>query len=528
MSDRLMSTISECTAALSRSNLDQEAANLMKDISTPKTVQEHSNVFRDMIKTTGTNVDQNDADPFGDGDQTPIRAESKCQVFRNIWCEGGDIMMLLQARSFSPFAMDCIQGKKQQVHATLQNASTGVRAALLERRESCYRIPPILLVMGLAKHKPLVQQLTGTRLDQMDHEGVAKVLLQYGARPDAKDVSGKTAVHWGAGCASNDTTRNVADYCIAAARTCRAYGKTVTLHSLSKEEYNGLSGTLGGYMVDKDRRIVHVVVDCEAKELLIQPKNILFEGEPLEDSRYNLVDVQDRLGSVALHEVVMRENEEAARFLCKKHNASVDIPDNGGSIVRNMVHSLIGGLVGPTISIIKKHAARHPVVKPTCNTCKKQEQEKRFSRCGRCEEVIYCSRECQVADWNEHKLLCNKGKNIKLSKECVNPFGESGMTFNSAKGAIEGKRYRAPDNVKVGEKFWIKVQNTPTQGAPLCVYDKTRVCQFIYGPGPGYNELDAKVRAEKGACGRKTHFQASFDSNGDMTVYTKTAELKSW
>ena len=132
LSNQVMTSMNETTKSLSMANLDPDAASLMNDITLPKSVQHHSNLFRDMIRTTGTNVAQNDKDPFGDGDQTRIRTENKCQVFRNIWSEGGDIGMLLQTRSFSPLAMDCIQGKRQQVLATLQNTSPNRRAALLE------------------------------------------------------------------------------------------------------------------------------------------------------------------------------------------------------------------------------------------------------------------------------------------------------------------------------------------------------------------------------------------------------------
>jgi hypothetical protein len=30
------------------------------------------------------------------------------------------------------------------------------------------------------------------------------------------------------------------------------------------------------------------------------------------------------------------------------------------------------------------------------------------TKCGNCGQVIYCSRECQVASWQSHKLVCRK------------------------------------------------------------------------------------------------------------------------
>lgn len=38
-----------------------------------------------------------------------------------------------------------------------------------------------------------------------------------------------------------------------------------------------------------------------------------------------------------------------------------------------------------------------------CNICKKTEGE--LKRCAACQEVDYCSIECQRADWKEHKYV---------------------------------------------------------------------------------------------------------------------------
>jgi hypothetical protein len=44
---------------------------------------------------------------------------------------------------------------------------------------------------------------------------------------------------------------------------------------------------------------------------------------------------------------------------------------------------------------------------PQCNKCQlKEPKDKKFSKCGRCERVVYCSKDCQTADWAEHKAIC--------------------------------------------------------------------------------------------------------------------------
>ena len=46
----------------------------------------------------------------------------------------------------------------------------------------------------------------------------------------------------------------------------------------------------------------------------------------------------------------------------------------------------------------------------TCYNCLKEEAfEGEFSKCGRCRVVVYCSKECQIENWEkEHKKECKK------------------------------------------------------------------------------------------------------------------------
>lgn len=53
---------------------------------------------------------------------------------------------------------------------------------------------------------------------------------------------------------------------------------------------------------------------------------------------------------------------------------------------------------------------------PTCSKCGILEGgKKKLSRCGRCQGVTYCSRECQVADWTQHKLVCKIAQSLSLT-----------------------------------------------------------------------------------------------------------------
>ncbi|KAI0907244.1 putative MYND domain protein [Ustulina deusta] len=42
----------------------------------------------------------------------------------------------------------------------------------------------------------------------------------------------------------------------------------------------------------------------------------------------------------------------------------------------------------------------------SCTTCKKASSE--LKRCAKCSTTLYCSRDCQKADWKTHKKVCGK------------------------------------------------------------------------------------------------------------------------
>ncbi|CAH0057614.1 unnamed protein product [Clonostachys solani] len=45
---------------------------------------------------------------------------------------------------------------------------------------------------------------------------------------------------------------------------------------------------------------------------------------------------------------------------------------------------------------------------PACVTCKKTAPEVTIKRCAQCSSTPYCSRECQKADWKNHRKVCGK------------------------------------------------------------------------------------------------------------------------
>jgi hypothetical protein len=169
------------------------------------------------------------ADPFGDGDQSVPPTLSLRQSLRDVWSSSADWNFLTvrsdnsdvadlrrtittQLRACSPFFLDCLWGDLTRVRQAIDAARGGSSRGLhdlLERRE---------LVLNMA---PLHAVTTGTRLltngvllpavcDAADHCGVVEALLAAGARIDARDIMGCSALHHATAYVGNTVSLRVA------------------------------------------------------------------------------------------------------------------------------------------------------------------------------------------------------------------------------------------------------------------------------------------------------------------------------
>lgn len=43
-----------------------------------------------------------------------------------------------------------------------------------------------------------------------------------------------------------------------------------------------------------------------------------------------------------------------------------------------------------------------------CNTCNRKDKNYEFKHCARCRDKYYCSKKCQISDWEEHRKICRK------------------------------------------------------------------------------------------------------------------------
>ena len=331
-------------------------------------------------------------------------------------------------------------------------------------------------------------------------------------------------------------TIEAAECCIQAHESSHFFGKEVELHSLKADTMNGMRGICKGYVCDTGRRAVYLF--DRQQTVGIRPENLkLSDGSALEE-RPKLCDIQDRIGSVSLHEVVMRERVDVAEVLLEKYGARVDLADGDGVAPKDMAFKI--GFLSRVGSMVMKESLRQKKTeekqrKNVCSNCGKMNVQ--LQVCSLCHSVQYCGRECQVIHWKKggHKKECNqltseKDETVVLQKPL--PGGTTHTRFSPATGstepATEAETFRIPSNAKVSEHFYIKVQGGEPM-IPLMIYDKTREFLAFVEPGhPAYEKLRIKVAADPSANGRKTYLKCSFKSDHSCTIYLGTRAVKTW
>ena len=261
---------------------DSEIEMLESSLKVAWTKEQTAEIIRKLLTKVGTDVHLNDIEKYGNGDQSLLIGkdlETKRQVLRNLWVMGGDIEHHLRDRfGQNAFSTSCVMGNATAVEEMLQAEPLKERRLLMRFRETSMRLSLLLLVVALSNHKPVITTYFNCKMRDMDHVGVFRTLIKHGARPDANDVTGRTVCHYGAGSFATAETLEMAKMVIKAAGTCTLFGERVNLNGLPKEEYNGMQGTLGGYVVDKERRVVYPVPGFVVEhELALKLENIFVQ-----------------------------------------------------------------------------------------------------------------------------------------------------------------------------------------------------------------------------------------------------------
>ena len=164
--------------------------------------------FDELLQHTRARIGQttdwavNDADPFGDGDQSyvgPCLPGNRGQSLIEAWAEGTELGLLLndgvpqalKDQVAPKFVQLCVYGDAAGVEAALAAAGDGARE-LVSRRHTALRMSALAWAIAgarmVGKSKVLARVAT-------DFVAVAKALLAAGADPKAKDVAGYTCLH---------------------------------------------------------------------------------------------------------------------------------------------------------------------------------------------------------------------------------------------------------------------------------------------------------------------------------------------
>ena len=500
--------------------------NQILDTFTTHSLQKQKSIIRDTLSSieVGTDCDKNDADPLGDGDQTPISSQIGADCAREIYSIGGDIHQHFVDNAITKFGMTCARGGVEAIRELMNHIARITvtendddddeeeeqrpwyccddekdinktnMAKLLETRETSMRLSPLLMIVSAGKnidvsHSPF-----------LNHKEVAKLLLKSGANPRAKDVLGKTVAHYGAGAFATQMTLDVVDMCVRAAYSSHMFGKHVELHKLNTKKMNGLIGVAGGFDPDSDRRAVYLIE--KKKEVWVKPDNIRLVNSSISEDIEGckpgkmLLDVQDRMLSVSLHEVLINDREDVAQFLIKKHGTSIHTEDMDGLSPMSMVTKgaqMSSRKVSRIISDVARREGRKTrkekkqVADHICAGCGKEDIGETGKQCTGCKMRVYCRRECQVSHWqNGHRDEC---KQLKLLSSGVKvppsplPSGQSVSTISFKSGRSKNEdAYRKPTGVRTDEKFVVKVQGG-TDVMPIMVYDESKTCLFDIKPG---------------------------------------------
>jgi hypothetical protein len=265
----------------------------------------------------------------------------------------GDFDAHLVEGALSEFAVHCVTGRHRKVRRLLQKHSVKCGQhlddliRLLETRETSMRYSPLLMVFVVLRKLAIYEKQEETASETTQSSAslnyrvlernlikVVKLLLLFGARPDAKDITGRTVVHYGADRFASAASLKCTEMCIGAAYSAGSFGREVVLVN---NKYHGRIGVAAGYRVDTCARLVYVLGQRKEIEVLNRHLRLKDRQSVVTPVKRNLCDIPDRFGITALHEIFADgTRSDVAHFLFNLHSASVDVENFSGETVRSL------------------------------------------------------------------------------------------------------------------------------------------------------------------------------------------------
>ncbi|KAK1244312.1 hypothetical protein MKX07_003111 [Trichoderma sp. CBMAI-0711] len=132
---------------------------------------------------------------------------------------------------------------------------------------------------------------------------------------------------------------------------------------------------------------------------------------------------------------------------------------------------------------------------PSCQNCSKTAPEITLKKCAKCQSTPYCSRDCQKADWKNHRKVCGKAQETQAPKS--KPFTRLGNKVwlhdrpesETYELLIDAYRLRVWDDNNAGksvnqssegfQRFLDTVQTRPGLLPPWWTQEKRDVCEAL-------------------------------------------------
>eukprot|EP00037_Helgoeca_nana_P010146 m.89249 g.89249 ORF g.89249 m.89249 type:complete len:1740 (+) comp20041_c0_seq2:179-5398(+) len=474
-----------------------------------------------LLKKQTVRVPKCDATAFGDGDQAPLGGGPQGHDAAAAAVQA--VTLAVATKTLSAFALTCVRGDVTKARRMLEAAGRTGADRLHDFRDTPLRLPPLLLVTVVSK-----QAVAGLLAPSPSLVEVAELLVEFGARVDARCSMGRTVVHYGACAAATPHSLAIARLCLRAHPSASLCGVDVRLTGMASAAYEGAVGRCGGYSHPEiGRRVVEL--SDRGKSVKVKPGQLVLvsTGQPPDPPSTPLVDVPDRVGCVALLDVVGSSRADVIELLLGTYSARLDIADSSG--VSPLSMTLARAAAGEQLEVSVRRAMHRlaPSGGRKCNAC--GIEGGKLQACGGCGKSWYCSTACQRKDWQgHHKKVCRAHSKTETLIPMTIPSG----VLPGEQVCSEPRGQQQP-----GEPFWVKIQanSLGRPGLPLQVYDKSRVCHFMTDPTTvGHTKVEKAIfgRGEKGHLGgTKVYFRARIETAGSLAVFvnqTATAASMPW
>jgi hypothetical protein len=416
-----------------------------------------------------------EADPYGDGDQTPLPSSrsSKHQRFVGAWADGATVNIFLQAplrlivdvfkgelgeRGVS-FARSCAFGNALAVKRAIIAAGEepgGTLRSLLEARHTPSRVSPLhcvvvgskLLAMGGGGGLgalPACAAPSGAGSNAPpDHEEVARLLLSAGARPEPRDVRGCTPLHLATSLGWSAESLRVAAVLLrhGARPDARDRSGRVPLLEAAMSASPAADALMPGphprgeAALPPARLLLESGADPSLKDAdgvsavtLMGPASALMLPAPL--AFMQLISSASRRGRVGAGRTQEGDAVELSGLSTAEMNGRTGVCGAFDPIKGRYSVTLESGeqvaVKADNLGPPGGHAAT-PLTK--CDVCNKSfTQRDHIFVCSRCKKACYCSKECQRAEWKTHKQVCKEFAHESESTEKVFLQAVGGCVF---------------------------------------------------------------------------------------------------